>query len=79
VHAAHLLADQFPSGQIFLPLHGHTPGQRPVDPADALASLLLTAGVPVAPALEIFQRIGAAEAPDLLAEVVALTELGTAE
>jgi len=23
-------------------LHGHTPGQRPVDPADALASLLLT-------------------------------------
>jgi tetratricopeptide (TPR) repeat protein len=26
----------------------HTPGQRPVDPADALASLLLTAGVPAA-------------------------------
>ena len=36
---------QFPDGQFFLPLHGHTPGQRPVDPADALASLLLTAGV----------------------------------
>src|SRR6185437_13660796 len=34
-----------PGGQIFLPLHGHTPGQRPVDPEDALASLLLTAGV----------------------------------
>ena len=46
VHAAHRLADRFPGGQIFLPLHGHTPGQRPVDPADALASLLLTAGVP---------------------------------
>ena len=45
VHAAHRLADRFPGGQIFLPLHGHTPGQRPVDPADALASLLLTAGV----------------------------------
>jgi tetratricopeptide (TPR) repeat protein len=29
-----------------LPLHAHTPGQRPVSPADALASLLLTAGVP---------------------------------
>ena len=28
-----------------MPLHAHTPGQRPVDPADALASLLLTAGV----------------------------------
>jgi tetratricopeptide (TPR) repeat protein/transcriptional regulator with XRE-family HTH domain len=49
VHAAHRLAGRFPAGQIFLPLHGHTPGQRPVDPADALASLLLTAGV--APAL----------------------------
>ena len=46
VHAAHRLAPQFPDGQIFLPLHGHTPGQQPVGPGDALASLLLTAGVP---------------------------------
>jgi tetratricopeptide (TPR) repeat protein/transcriptional regulator with XRE-family HTH domain len=46
VHAAHRLADRFPGGQIFLPLHGHTPGQHPVDPDDALASLLLTLGVP---------------------------------
>ena len=55
VHAAHRLADRFPAGQIFVPLHGHTPGQRPVDPADALASLLLTAGVPagqIPPGLE---------------------------
>jgi len=55
VHAAHQLAPRFPDGQIFLPLHGHTPGQRPVDPADALASLLLTAGVPagqIPPGLE---------------------------
>jgi tetratricopeptide (TPR) repeat protein/transcriptional regulator with XRE-family HTH domain len=48
VHAAHQMADRFPGGQIFLPLHGHTPGRQPVDPADALASLLLTAGVPAA-------------------------------
>ncbi len=48
VHAAHRLAANFPDGQIFLPLHGHTPGKRPVDPGDALASLLLTAGVPAA-------------------------------
>ena len=48
VHAAHRLAPRFPAGQIFLPLHGHTPGQQPVDPADALASLLLTAGVAAA-------------------------------
>ena len=33
---------------MFLPLHGHTPGQRPVGPADALASLLRAAGVPAA-------------------------------
>jgi tetratricopeptide (TPR) repeat protein/transcriptional regulator with XRE-family HTH domain len=47
VHAAHRLAGNFPDGQFFLPLHAHTPGQRPVSPADALASLLLTAGVAV--------------------------------
>jgi len=45
VHAAHRQAGSFPDGQFFLPLHAHTPGQRPVDPADGLASLLLTAGV----------------------------------
>jgi tetratricopeptide (TPR) repeat protein/transcriptional regulator with XRE-family HTH domain len=45
VHAAHRLAPGFPDGQFFLPLHAHTPGQRPVGPADALASLLLTAGL----------------------------------
>ncbi len=48
VHAAHRLAGSFPDGQFFLPLHAHTRGQRPVDPADALASLLLTTGVPTA-------------------------------
>jgi tetratricopeptide (TPR) repeat protein/transcriptional regulator with XRE-family HTH domain len=48
IHAAHQLAPRFPAGQIFLPLHGHTLGHRPVDPSDALASLLLTSGVPAA-------------------------------
>jgi transcriptional regulator with XRE-family HTH domain len=45
VHTAHRLAGRFPDGQIFLPLHGHTPGHPPVAPEDALASLLLIAGV----------------------------------
>jgi tetratricopeptide (TPR) repeat protein len=45
VHAAHQLAPRFPDGQIFLRLHAHTPGQRPVDPAEALATLLLTSGI----------------------------------
>ncbi len=47
VHAAHRLATSFPDGQFFLPLHAHTPGLHPVSPADALASLLLAAGVAV--------------------------------
>jgi len=46
VHAAHRLAGAFPDGQFFLPLHAHTPGRAPVGPGDALASLLLTAGIP---------------------------------
>jgi tetratricopeptide (TPR) repeat protein/transcriptional regulator with XRE-family HTH domain len=46
VHAAHHLAGEFPGGQVFLQMHGHTPGRAPVDPADALASLLLVTGVP---------------------------------
>jgi hypothetical protein len=46
VHAAHRLAERFPGGQIFLSLHGHTPGQDPVSTGDALATLLLTIGVP---------------------------------
>jgi tetratricopeptide (TPR) repeat protein/transcriptional regulator with XRE-family HTH domain len=45
VHLAHLMAPSFPDGQFFVPLHAHTPGQRPVDPADALVSLLITAGL----------------------------------
>ena len=46
VHAAHRMTGTFPDGQFFLPLHAHTAGQRPVAPADALGSLLLTAGIP---------------------------------
>ncbi len=45
VHAAHMLASRFPDGQIFLPLRAHAAGQRPLDPADALVSLLLATGV----------------------------------
>ena len=45
IHAARQLAAQYPDGQIFLSLHGHAAGQPPVDPSDALQSLLLTAGL----------------------------------
>ncbi len=45
VHAAHQLSGRFPDGQIFLRLHAHTAGQQPVDPAEALGTLLLAIGV----------------------------------
>lgn len=45
VHAAHHLADHFPDGTLLIELHGHTPGQAPTPPAEALHSLLLDVGL----------------------------------
>jgi DNA-binding SARP family transcriptional activator len=45
VRAAHLLAEEFPDRQLFVSLHGHTPGREPVSPEDALAGLLAATGV----------------------------------
>ena len=39
VHAAHKLTGSFPDGQFFLPLHAHTPGQRPAGPAGRAGQL----------------------------------------
>ncbi len=44
VRAAHLLADRFPDRQLFISLHGHTPGQEPLSAGDALAGLLVAVG-----------------------------------
>ncbi len=44
-HAAHLLADTFPDGQLFVDLHAHTPGQQPADPGEVLAGLLACTGM----------------------------------
>ncbi|MGY1496459.1 ATP-binding protein [Streptomyces sp. QTS52] len=44
--AAHLLADRFPDGQIFVQLHAHSPSQQPVDPSEILVGLLMNSGVP---------------------------------
>ena len=43
--AAHLLADAFPDGQLFVDLHAHTPGQPPADPGEVLADLLACTGM----------------------------------
>jgi tetratricopeptide (TPR) repeat protein/transcriptional regulator with XRE-family HTH domain len=45
IHAAHRLAQEFPDGQVFLDLRAHAAGLRPLDPFDALGTLLLTVGV----------------------------------
>jgi DNA-binding SARP family transcriptional activator/tetratricopeptide (TPR) repeat protein len=46
VHAAHRLADRFPDGQLFVDLHGFTPGRDPAGVAEALSTLLAALGVP---------------------------------
>jgi len=45
VHAAHLLREKFPDRQLFIDLHGHTPGREPVLAEHALAGLLAATGV----------------------------------
>ena len=45
VHAAHHIASHFPDGVLLVELHGHTPGQAPTPPAEALHSLLLDVGL----------------------------------
>ena len=44
IHAAHLAADTYPDGQIYLDLRGYGPG-APIQPVDALAQLLRSLGV----------------------------------
>ncbi|MBP2477873.1 tetratricopeptide (TPR) repeat protein [Crossiella equi] len=46
VHAAHRLAEHFPDGSLFIDLHAHTAGHEPIDPANALDTLLRAIGVP---------------------------------
>ncbi|MHA6620579.1 ATP-binding protein [Pseudonocardia sp. DLS-67] len=46
LHAAHRLSGEYPDGQLFLNLHGYTPGVDPVQPAEALDRLLRALGVP---------------------------------
>ena len=55
LHAAHLLADRYPDGQLFLDLHGYTKGLEPREPGDALAVILQALGIPsrqIPPALD---------------------------
>ena len=46
LRAAHQVRAQFPDGQLFIDLHGHTPGMEPLDPGKALDWFLRSLGVP---------------------------------
>jgi DNA-binding SARP family transcriptional activator len=46
LRAAHVLADRFPDGCLFIDLHGYTDQIAPVEPAQALDRLLRSLGVP---------------------------------
>jgi tetratricopeptide (TPR) repeat protein len=48
LRAGHLLAERYPDGQLFVDLHGFTPGRAARDPGDALAVLLRALGVSAA-------------------------------
>ncbi|MEU7647572.1 AfsR/SARP family transcriptional regulator [Streptomyces huasconensis] len=44
VHTAHGLREEFPDGQLYVNLHGATPGMTPLTPGQALTSLLRDLG-----------------------------------
>jgi DNA-binding SARP family transcriptional activator len=46
VHAAHLLAPEYPDGQLFVDLRGFSPGEKAQEPGAVLHSLLRTLGIP---------------------------------
>jgi hypothetical protein len=46
LHAAHMFAQRFSDGQLFVDLHGYTQGCPPREPADVLEALLRTLDLP---------------------------------
>ena len=50
IHAAHLIADDFPDGQLYLDLQGATAGLRPMSPVEAIGRFLRALAITDGPA-----------------------------
>ncbi|CAL9530876.1 hypothetical protein SUDANB15_04018 [Streptomyces sp. enrichment culture] len=61
LHVAHALAERFSDGQLYVHLHGATPGMAPLTPAQALSALLRDLGT---------DPRGVPEAPDAAAALL---------
>lgn len=48
IHASHLMRANYPDGRLYLHLHAHDAHESPIEPAEALGSLLSEMGVPSA-------------------------------
>lgn len=46
VHAAHMMLDEFPDGQLFADLHGHSEAQVAAEPGEVLEMFLRRLGIP---------------------------------
>ncbi|MFI1377886.1 BTAD domain-containing putative transcriptional regulator [Embleya sp. NPDC020886] len=56
IHAAHRMRAGYPDGRLYLNLHAHDPHESPVEPTEALGSLLISMGMPaqhLAPTLDL--------------------------
>ncbi|MFJ8745297.1 BTAD domain-containing putative transcriptional regulator [Embleya sp. NPDC127516] len=56
IHAAHRMRASYPDGRLYLNLHAHDPHEAPVEPTEALGSLLISTGTPaqhLAPTLDL--------------------------
>ncbi|WP_112236728.1 ATP-binding protein [Kribbella monticola] len=59
VHLAHQLAPEYADGQLYLDLHGFTPGREPLEPVAALRMLLAALEIPTADSLAGVEELAA--------------------
>jgi len=57
VHLAHQLVPEYADGQLYLDLHGFTPGREPLEPASAVRMLLTALEVPIAGGLDDLEEL----------------------